>query len=460
MIYKIRKFNEAFQVGKAGMVAKKLSSIIAKRIDDRAAFSEVEMNYSNDYGIFQGFLFKLQKHDIFVRINFLKGKSDSVYSFDVYLEDITEPSYTVDVLGMNIVEVVEAIINSFVEENVLLVNLGERGRPRKDPNDYVYIIEKWVEEDSKILDNLQRKSLTATFSKDFLTWVKDKPRYKDEIKYDMFFKTVKIFLLERGMTNKFFRKKKNGVKDRVAEDPILEAQFDEIVDSITSDEKFDFLRGAITQMVSGSLKSIFLLGSPGSGKSFETVQTLDKLNANYKVYKGGFKGTDELVRVLYNNRDGMILVFDDADSVRKNKDQNNILKAALDATAVREITWVDVKRSSNVNMSDIPPKFVFNSSIIFITNEPKVDPAIKSRSLPILIDITNSDMVDRIESKLEAYRPDVDMKTKKIALDYAREVAAGVSTLDFRSLDMILIAMQIVGESGNWKKMALLMLKS
>ena len=465
MIYKIRKFEERFAAGKASMVADKVFKIVAKRIKDSSYRASIPLNYSNDYGIFEGYLAKFINNDLFVRINFLKGSSDSIFSYDVYLDSIAKPNYTIDVLGLNIVEIVDSISDSLIEDDVVLETtldesitkpLAERGRPTKNAQDYVYMLEKWTDEDDKVLDILQRKSVSATYSKEWMSWVRDKPRYKEEVKYGMFMKMVKFFLLERGLTNKTFRKRKKGNKDRVAEDPILEAQFQEIVDSITWNEKFTFLKGIIGQVVAGNVRSVYLYGSPGSGKSYETVQTLDSLNANYKVYKGGVKSTDDLIRILYNNREDTILVFDDADSMRKNKDQNNILKAALE-DGERIITYVDTKRANNKGMDDVPQQFPFHSQVIFISNDPKVDAALKSRSVAIEIDLSNADMVERMDAKLEAYRPDVDMKTKKEALEYAREISAGVEVMDFRMLDNILIAKSL---GGNWKRMALLMVMS
>lgn len=467
----IKKYNslkEAFSAGKAGMVVQKMGNILSKRIKEPIVFSEVPLMYENDYGTFAGYLGSISNGRLFLKINFKLTTSDTITSVDFYDKDVSSPLYTVDMDGLNIVQIVNAITEELIEdgevddsllEGKVRVNrfkLKERGRPSKPTEDYIYVIDKWVEQEPSVLKDLQNKALSEVFSNSFMKWVSDKPRYKEEMKYYFFVKVVKMFLVGRGLSNKTFRKRKKGSKERQVTDPIMEAQFEEIVESISWEEKFEFLRGSVAQMVQGKLQSIYLYGSPGSGKSFEVIDALEREKANYKVYKGGFKGTSEAVRVLYNNRFDTVLVFDDADSILKNKDQVNIFKAALENKPSREITWVDL--GSKKSMEDVPPKFDFDSSVIFISNEPQKDSAIASRSFVIEITLSNEEMNNKIEKTLSEFRPEVDIKKKKIALEYAKEISPGVKSIDYRIMDNILIAMDI--SPGNWKKMVLLLLQS
>lgn len=457
---------EAFTSGKAGMVVEKLGNILGKRIGEPIIFSEVPIMYENAYGTFAGYLGSISNGRLYLKINFKLTSSDSITSVDFYNDDVSQPLYTVDMDGLNIVQIVNTIVEELLEDDeiddrILESTLEpeqrfllERGRPSKPVEDYIYIIDKWVEEDSRVLKDLQSKSLSDVYSDSFIKWVSDKPRYKEELKYYFFAKVVKMFLIGRGLTNKTFKKRKKGSQERQVSDPILQAQFEEVVENISWEEKFEFLRGAIAQMYMGDeVRSIFIYGDPGSGKTHEVTNTLEDLNAEYKIYKGGVKNTDDLIRILYNNREGTILVFDDFDSAIK-KDPN-IFKAILDNKPVRELTYVDVKRGKN--MEDIPPKFEFTSGIIFISNIPKVDKAVASRSIVIELSLSNEEMIDKMEKTLEKYRPEVPMETKKKALDYAREIAPGVVSIDYRMMDNIIVAMKI---SKNWRKMSLLLMQS
>lgn len=59
----------------------------------------------------------------------------------------------------------------------------------------------------------------------------------------------------------------------------------------------------------------------------------------------------EIYKTLFMFRDGGLVVFDDLDSMWRNEDATNILKAALDSSPVREISWVSTQ---TINVSRMP----------------------------------------------------------------------------------------------------------
>jgi hypothetical protein len=627
------KLTEAFKAGTASKVVEKLGSILSKRIGTMIVFSIVPIAYENFYGSFQGFLGNVGSGDNFLRINFLLDKSDKIYSADFYTKGYSVvPTYTIDLDGLNIVQVVNTIAENFAEDGIITIN-EKAGRPQdRDPKELTYIIEKFTEDVSSALKELQNKSLTDVFSGSWFKWAKNFPNYA-EIKYYRWVKIVKFFLVERGLSNKTFRKRKDGTKERQIEDPMLQAELEGIVEGIKWQEKFDFLYGALEQIDKGRIQSIYLWGNPGclsgdtvidisrgnrkatrkytlaeayikfnhicdkkrgisfkywqkgyatrirsynnegfieqteikniiesgikkvfkvttedgktikatkdhkfmiegneykslselsvgdkilirdnnrplkkykqfyfankeqyvslkeissiesvgeemtydiemkdvnqpnfiangfvvhnSGKSFETKKKLDKLGSAYTIYTGGLRGPDELIRMLWVHKDDEIIVLDDFDDALKNKSQVNILKGALQNQPVREITWVTNKKAWK--LQEIPAKFEFTSGIIFISNQGKMDKAIASRSIVIEINMSNSEVMEKIESTLDAYRPEVSMKDKKEVFEYMREISPGVSFVDYRILDNLLVAKQI---TGNWKKMGLMMIQS
>lgn len=460
----ISELQEAFGSGKASSVAEKLFNILGRKLGMSFNFSEIPMGYENSFGTFAGYL-GLTSDGLCLRINFKLSGSDSIESFDLFLSGISDqPDVTVETNGLNIIQIVDLISETLVDENevdeyVLEESTIQERSNFSKPEEIIYILEKWVTENKDIISILQKKAVPEIFSDEWQTYVSDKPNYK-EIKYYIFSKALKQFLLGRGMTNKTYRARKNGSKERQIEDPILASQIDDIVAALSWKEKFAFIDLVVEDATKGKTKSIIVKGSPGSGKTHQVLQTLDSLNADYRIYSGGVKNLDALILLLYKHADAddRVLVFDDFDSVLSQVDSSNIFKAILQDSPERIITYVDVGRDTKKNMKDIPQRFIFKPSIIFITNKTKMDSAIESRSIVLDITLTNDEMLEKIEDTLESYRPEVDMSMKRTALEFCQEIAKGVKTLDFRMMDNVLRAMQL--SPANWKKIALWMMKS
>lgn len=456
--------HEAFASGSAGKVVQKLAGVLSRKIGYNINVSEIPIFYENSYGQFAGYYGAIS-NGVFIKINFLLSSSDSIESFDIYLNGLSDtPDYTIDTNGLNIVQIVNLISENLIEdgevnENVLSEKtqvIQEKG-PYTDVDGVIGVIEKFVAEDKSVLKDLQNKPVPEIFNGVWGDWVSGKPNY-ESIKFYLFSKALKQYLLSKGLTNKTFRQRKKGSKEREIQDPVLSAQFDDIVDSLSWQEKFEFLKGAVEQLAKGTINAIYVYGQPGSGKSYEVLSKLDELGVEYKLYKGNvIKTTDDLFRILFNNKDDSILVFDDADAVLKKTDPN-IWKTILENSKNREITYVDISRKDNKAMKDIPPKFTFTSGVIFISNEPKLNSAIASRAFTLDIDLSNDQVIDKIEKTLENFRPEVPMNLKREALEYAKEISPGVEAIDYRVIDKILISMQI--SPGNWKKTVLWMIKS
>jgi hypothetical protein len=450
---------ESFSGGSSASIAKKVVNVLGRKIGLSFEVSDIPFDYDNSYGSFKGYLARAN-NDLFVKINFLLGGSDTIVSFDVYLEGFDEsPSYTIETEGLNIIEIVNLVTENLIEdaevsEYALEEKVIKERSNLTNAEDIVLIIDKWVKGNKEVLSNLQKEAVPEIFSGVWQEFVEDKPNYQN-IKFYIFSQALKQYLLSKGMTNKTYRKRKNGSKERPIEDPVLAAQFENILESISWEEKFNVLKGAIKAVVDGDIQALFEFGDPGSGKSYTTIETLDSLGVKYNLYKGGFKGNDELIRVLYNHREGEILCFDDADSSLQKTDIN-IWKAALENVPVRTITFVDTKRKGG--MKDVPQKFEFSSGVIFISNDRKLNSAVASRALTLEITLSNAEVINKIEKTLSDFRPEVSLNVKKEALNYLQEISAGVRTVDYRVLDKVLIAMKI--SPSNWKKTALMFIKA
>jgi Cdc6-like AAA superfamily ATPase len=206
------------------------------------------------------------------------------------------------------------------------------------------------------------------------------------------------------------------------------------------------------------VNSIYIYGNPETGKTYEVLTTLDKLNADYVVFKGPvIRKTDDLIQILFSNRKDRILVFDDADKVIQDTDPN-IWKTLLVNSKSRIIDYVNTSKTKSKAMSKIPNKFEFTSGVIFISNIPKINSAIASRSLVMDVKLSNAEALEKVESTLKKFLPEVSMTIKKQAIEYAKEISGGIKNMGYRSVETIIIAMQI--SPKNWKKQAIWLLSS
>jgi hypothetical protein len=108
---------------------------------------------------------------------------------------------------------------------------------------------------------------------------------------------------------------------------------------------FNDMTNLVDMVQSGVSPSLIISGMPGLGKTFLTTK---------KLKDGGFKEGVDYIHVkgrstaagmfitLYENSDKLI-IFDDCDSVFKDKDAVNLLKGALDSYDKRTISWLAAK---------------------------------------------------------------------------------------------------------------------
>jgi len=447
---KIESFAESFQAGSAPRIITKIESILSRRVGN-VNITNIPIEYDNKYGKFQGFYGLVTGYAQLFRLNFLLSGSDSIYSIDLYngVSD-SHPAITVDLNGFNIVQCLEAITEELEKGYVdTELNEGYRYSNKVVARFLEYtsddrknmLFNTWIDQENDSIDLLQNKRLAEVYT----VFLKKDKRYNSEVNFASFQSMAKTYLFGRGLTNPSFRKRKKGSAEREVVDKAKEDQLRDIVDGMEVTKKFDFLASAVEAVVDNRIQSLLCYGSPGSGKSKTVMDTLDSLHVKPQVFSGGFKNTDELFKILTKYNDNEILCFDDCDSVFKSIDNRNLLKSILQNSEKRIVTWRD-------------KKLEFTSGVIFISNLAKFDSAIASRSMTIEITLTNEQMLDHIENNLKEFMPEVDMKTKKMALDFLKEISSGVKTVDFRELQKTIISIQI--QPKGWKDFALLMLSS
>ena len=141
-------------------------------------------------------------------------------------------------------------------------------------------------------------------------------------------------------------------------------------------ERFQILEDMTYASCDGVVRGMVVTGPPGVGKSFGVEKVLKdagimlKMSQNSNRKFGVEKGAASpigLYQLLYDySGDGSVLVLDDCDSVLYDELSLNLLKAALDSSPKRTLSWRSESRALANN--GVPDSFEFKGSIIFITN--------------------------------------------------------------------------------------------
>lgn len=157
--------------------------------------------------------------------------------------------------------------------------------------------------------------------------------------------------------------------------PEREPETDEEIDARIS-LRFEMLDEMTSAARKGLVKAMIVTGAPGVGKSHgvETVlgkgntlaQMMDEDEVPYEVIKGVMSALHLYMKLYEFSGDNQILVFDDCDTVFYDDASLNILKAALDSKAQRNISWNT--ESKVLDAAGIPNSFEFKGAVIFITN--------------------------------------------------------------------------------------------
>ena len=140
-------------------------------------------------------------------------------------------------------------------------------------------------------------------------------------------------------------------------------------------ERFDILDQMAEGTTTGAVRAMIVSGPPGVGKSFGVEKVLEQASLfdkmaqrknRFEVVKGAMSALGLYAKLYKFSDEGNVLVFDDCDSILLDDLSLNILKAALDSSKKRMISWNT--DSSMLGREGIPDRFEFKGSVIFITN--------------------------------------------------------------------------------------------
>lgn len=216
--------------------------------------------------------------------------------------------------------------------------------------------------------------------------------------------------------------------------PTDKMSFLSVVESRDPEVMFSNLE-SLTKMVGRGIQpSLVITGMAGVGKTHLVKETLKQMGLRESYDFEHFKGKATaagLFITLYQNSD-KIVVLDDCDSVFKDDDAVNILKAALDSYDTRKISYISTKPLKDEFGEPIPAHFEFTGKIIFISNihQSKLDEAIRSRSFVADISMNTGQMFTRMEQLMQSMEPRIPVAAKQQALDIMKELDAKFGGVD------------------------------
>lgn len=127
-----------------------------------------------------------------------------------------------------------------------------------------------------------------------------------------------------------------------------------------------------------AMRGVLISGDAGFGKTHFTKLGLEHISNEDDIdyVKGSSITAAAMYCKLYQSKDpGQVLVLDDVDLIHKSPAERNTIldmfKAATEPTIEdRTIEWARANSNQLMKENDIPTKFVFKGSIVWITNEP------------------------------------------------------------------------------------------
>lgn len=202
--------------------------------------------------------------------------------------------------------------------------------------------------------------------------------------------------------------------------------FMSVVDSRNPEEMFGNLE-RLTKMVGRGIQpSLVITGMAGVGKTHlvkETLKVMGLRESHEFVHFKGRATAAGLFITLYQNSD-KVVILDDCDSVFKDDDAVNILKAALDSYDTRKISYISSKQLKDEFGDPIPAHFEFTGRIIFISNinQSRLDEAIRSRSFVADISMNTAQMFQRMEQLMPTMEKSIPLAAKEQALAIMKDL--------------------------------------
>jgi len=322
-----------------------------------------------------------------IRFNWdLKGKdSTEIHSVDFFAPEnmFSNPNVTLFLFGESIAKILPAVVEIF-----------------KKRNQNIDISKYYIKESIQRINEIRRKQDDKSVIEPIVTKAVKERKKKTRIEED---------------AEKLLDKTEYADPDTIFDD--VDAYVDMVINKIQPSLIICGAPGigktyGITKRIKDSgLKSIEPIDLPDATDVEDLDNQSDILNAETDgdwVHIKGASTAFGLYMSLFKYKNKLI-VYDDCDSIFKDKNAVNLLKGALDSSDKRIISWVS-KTTTN-KKAEVPQRFEFTGRIIFISNlnAKDLDSAVRNRSFVVDIQLKLSDVLKRIQSILKYIGKDLEV---------------------------------------------------
>ena len=156
-------------------------------------------------------------------------------------------------------------------------------------------------------------------------------------------------------------------------EPVSNETDEEIIERLRN--RFNMLTELTSAVKKGHIRGMIVSGPPGVGKSSGIEEVVQKHNMfdeigerfqSCKIIRGTISPVILFQKLYEYKAKNNLIVFDDCDSVLKDEEGINIIKAALDSGKRRTLSYH--KDSRILRDAGIPNEFDFEGGAIFLTN--------------------------------------------------------------------------------------------
>jgi len=485
--YKKLKLNTYLSIFKEDFIKKDVSKavtlitkVLSTRLGEKIDVSPYSYIYKKSDGTYEGYL------GIFgnkmIRFNFKVGNtSGNMVNIDVWNSVKEYPDITIDVSNVNVVQALDIITEAIKKGVPSVYMFSEKTVPKtggKVSKDISASINSWAEKMSINDIKLQNSRFSHLYN-DYKFWFNE---YGEAEGYRLasqasFTKYLQEYMQKYNLENIFTRKitvTKGGSYQTVVNKKDKQT-FDSSLYKMDLDDLMELIQMGVVTVIKGYKNSVLITGTAGIGKSKSVIEELKASGYSeaprsrkmiktktftdfepisgkaYKLISGDIKNPRALYMLLHDwNDPNLILVFDDANAVIKNKSNVELMRTAT-SKGDRKITYTDSK--INTDNERYKTTIDFKSKIIIITNIPKnkIDSAIVSRTSPIEVTPSQEDIFDSIRRNLNEIEPTGELEAKNDVLNFLEDTLGNkIKQIDFRVF-MESIIFRLTG-SPHWKK--------
>lgn len=246
----------------------------------------------------------------------------------------------------------------------------------------------------------------------------------------------------------------------------IEKTFDEIY--IETENRFKLLEEMSIATAMGESPSLIVSGSAGIAKTTTVINVLESLNVDYTLVKGGITPV-AFYKKLYDNKElGNVLVLDDVKGILDEK-AIMLLMSATDSQPKRLVGWNSSRKVLDDNDEEIPNEFIFEGSIIYISNidfykESEANnsmaeylKAMISRSFVLDLALrTTNEMLCRVKSVLFNNMNHIELDDKHKIYNFLFDNSKQLREISLRSVNKLQIIINMYGD--NWQEKGKLLL--